>query len=368
MSLSNNGTQHISYKYRFPAKGEDFSQTLRGILKPGVYSGGELTNVGNEITIAPFKAVINSQNYDESENNKVVILETEANATITASDSSKTYLYVKYNWQNATNWFADFDFRSSSGIAVTNEIILGTCTFVGSGLTGITTENRTLGMFDENYNVNFDKFVTISSGLVENDFTISNNLTVSNGSIYTDDIKESSPNSGVIIDGVHAKDGIIENTPPIGSIITFAGSGIPFGYLDCDGSAISRITYINLFNTIGIIWGVGDGSTTFNLPDLQGAFLRGTGSHGSETMADGNPFEGPSIGSFENDQMQGHRHEFSRTLVTTALSGPEVNEYHNSTDSSDQVLDPETDGINGTPRVGDETRPFAAGIKYIIKY
>ena len=69
MALQDNGSQHISHKYRFPAKGEDFSQSLRGILKPGFYYGGELSNIGNEITITPFKVVLNSEDHDAAQDN-----------------------------------------------------------------------------------------------------------------------------------------------------------------------------------------------------------------------------------------------------------------------------------------------------------
>lgn len=65
---------------------------------------------------------------------------------------------------------------------------------------------------------------------------------------------------------------------PTGSVISFAGNaGFPAGYLNCDGSAVSRATYAGLFNVIGTSWGVGDGSTTFNLPQLQNMFQRGAG-------------------------------------------------------------------------------------------
>lgn len=54
----------------------------------------------------------------------------------------------------------------------------------------------------------------------------------------------------------------------IGSISMFSGSSIPAGYLLCDGSALNREVYAELFDAIGTTWGEGDGSTTFNLPDL----------------------------------------------------------------------------------------------------
>lgn len=54
----------------------------------------------------------------------------------------------------------------------------------------------------------------------------------------------------------------------IGSISMFSGSSIPAGYLLCDGSALNREVYAELFDAIGTAWGAGDGETTFNLPDL----------------------------------------------------------------------------------------------------
>lgn len=62
---------------------------------------------------------------------------------------------------------------------------------------------------------------------------------------------------------------------PAGSVIAFAGSTAPSGYLHCDGSVVSRTTYADLFAAIGTAHGSGDGSTTFNLPDYRGRFLRG---------------------------------------------------------------------------------------------
>ena len=63
------------------------------------------------------------------------------------------------------------------------------------------------------------------------------------------------------------------NTP--GQIMFFAKNTPPSGWLKCDGSAVSRTTYNGLFSIIGTTFGNGDGSTTFNLPDLRGEFIRG---------------------------------------------------------------------------------------------
>ena len=67
---------------------------------------------------------------------------------------------------------------------------------------------------------------------------------------------------------------------PTGTIVEYAGSVLPSGWLWCDGSAVSRATYANLFTAISTAWGSGDGSTTFNLPDKRGIVTAGTQSFG----------------------------------------------------------------------------------------
>lgn len=62
---------------------------------------------------------------------------------------------------------------------------------------------------------------------------------------------------------------------PTATVFPYAGSSAPTGYLFCDGSAISRTTYSALFTVISVDYGVGDGSTTFNLPDLRGRVAAG---------------------------------------------------------------------------------------------
>jgi phage-related tail fiber protein len=62
---------------------------------------------------------------------------------------------------------------------------------------------------------------------------------------------------------------------PAGSVIHVAMSTAPTGYLKANGAAISRSVYGELFAAIGTTYGTGDGSTTFNLPDLRGEFIRG---------------------------------------------------------------------------------------------
>lgn len=77
----------------------------------------------------------------------------------------------------------------------------------------------------------------------------------------------------VVHDGITA--GGFPQALPAGSLIYYAGSVAPAGYLKANGALLSRTTYAALFAAIGTLFGAGDGSATFNLPDLRGEFIRG---------------------------------------------------------------------------------------------
>ena len=71
----------------------------------------------------------------------------------------------------------------------------------------------------------------------------------------------------------------------IGTVAAFAGNTLPDGWLACDGTAVSRTTYANLFSKIGTTYGSGDGSTTFNLPNLTDKFIQGNSTSGTVKAA-----------------------------------------------------------------------------------
>jgi microcystin-dependent protein len=75
-----------------------------------------------------------------------------------------------------------------------------------------------------------------------------------------------------------ALDGFVSRATPIGAILDFAGPTAPSGWMICDGRAVSRTTYAKLFAVIGGYWGAGDGSTTFNLPNMNGRSGIGPGA------------------------------------------------------------------------------------------
>jgi microcystin-dependent protein len=91
---------------------------------------------------------------------------------------------------------------------------------------------------------------------------------------------------------------------PSGSVIYVAMNTAPTGYLKANGAAVSRTTYAALFAAIGTTFGVGDGSTTFNVPELRGEFIR--------SWADGRAVDtGRTFGSSQGEAIQSHNHSGS---------------------------------------------------------
>lgn len=155
-----------------------------------------------------------------------------------------------------------------------------------------------------------------------------------------------------------------------GSVIYFAGSAAPTGYLKANGAAISRTTYSDLFTAIGTTFGVGDGSTTFTLPDLRGEFLRGLDdSRGIDS--------GRSLGTAQSDAYQGHYHSINMSNIGNAdvfqlvsSGGPQggVTVGNAEIGATLSVTASRSDGTNGTPRVASETRPRNIALLICIKY
>lgn len=171
---------------------------------------------------------------------------------------------------------------------------------------------------------------------------------------------------------------------PAGVVSAFAGVLAPTGYVLCQGQAVSRTgIYANLFAVIGIAYGSGDGSTTFNVPDFRGMFLRGLdGTAGNDpdnatrTASGTGGNTGNTVGSEQTDAMQGHRHGWrgNKTFSTSGggagwlLRGNLGSDTNYPANDGSIILDPAADGVNGTPRIAPETRPKNIYVNYIIKY
>ena len=102
----------------------------------------------------------------------------------------------------------------------------------------------------------------------------------------------------------------LSSAVPTGTVSMYAGTTAPTGYLICDGSPVSRTTYSALFSAISTIYGNGDGSTTFNLPDLRGRAPIGVGQGTGLTNRTLGSRVGDETVTLTEAQMPSHGHQF----------------------------------------------------------
>lgn len=140
---------------------------------------------------------------------------------------------------------------------------------------------------------------------------------------------------------------------PTGSIVPFAGSTAPEGYLLCDGSAISRTTYSALFSVIGTTYGEGDGNTTFNIPDLVFVLKSIKGNGMTLGMTDGNVSSG--LGSSSSMLISVYNEGYGNSIGTTITSGAAI--------AGDKSL-----GITLNATKSGIESEINSNIKYAIKY
>ena len=171
---------------------------------------------------------------------------------------------------------------------------------------------------------------------------------------------------------------------PVGSIMPFAGSSAPAGWLICDGSSVNRTTYATLFGVIGSAWGNGDGSTTFNLPDLRGRFLRGVdGGAGRDPDAAGRTASNPggntgnNVGTVQGDEVKphnhtitdpGHNHTSVNSDIVRNTGGYGTGLGTGGLGPNTITMNSNTTGISINNSTGTETRPKNASVNFIIKY
>lgn len=140
---------------------------------------------------------------------------------------------------------------------------------------------------------------------------------------------------------------------PAGTMAPFAANTPPSGWLKCNGAAISRTTYAALFAKIGTTWGAGNGTTTFNVPDLRGEFLR--------YWDDGRGVDaGRAFASSQAEDFKSHTHDVPEGQTT--LGTPQL--YSSGDDYTGTVFRYSTSGATG----GTETRPRNVAVLAMIKY
>ena len=177
---------------------------------------------------------------------------------------------------------------------------------------------------------------------------------------------------------------------PVGTIFSFGGSSSPDGYLVCDGSTVSRDTYQRLFSIISTVYGVGDGATTFNLPDLRGRTLVGSGQQLGATLFNLGNSGGSETHQLQVNELPSHNHTGTTNTDGAhnhSISSQVQKTSNNTPDGLDGTAN-EIDNINtitrNTSTNGDHTHSFTTNdtgnndphnimqpylvINYIIRY
>ncbi len=155
-------------------------------------------------------------------------------------------------------------------------------------------------------------------------------------------------------------------TLPAGMIVPYAGSTAPDGWLLCEGSAVSRTTYSTLYSMISTTYGVGDGSSTFNLPDLRGRVAIGV--NGSHVLASSG---GAETHTLTVEEIPSHNHTL-RARTTGQNNGNPTNRtlaQVNIYTDADANVDMRNTSItsSGGGQAHNNMQPYIT-LNYIIKY
>ncbi len=140
---------------------------------------------------------------------------------------------------------------------------------------------------------------------------------------------------------------------PVGSITMYAANAAPSGWLECNGAAVSRTTYAGLFTAIGTVFGVGDGSTTFNVPDLRGEFARGWDNGRGVDPA-------RAFGSAQADELESHTH----SVTPPAANDDSASGLTATGTGGAETITPYNTAATG----GSETRPRNIALMFIVKF
>lgn len=161
---------------------------------------------------------------------------------------------------------------------------------------------------------------------------------------------------------------------PAGAIVIFAITSVPFGYLKANGAAVSRTAYAALFAKVGTYYGAGDGSTTFNLPDLRGVFIRGLddsrGIDPGRTLYNLQGSQNASHSHTASSDVQGAHSHGIWSIALNIATGQGGGHYSvgPSLSANSAVAGAHNHTITVDASGGVEARPINVAMMYCIKY
>lgn len=165
---------------------------------------------------------------------------------------------------------------------------------------------------------------------------------------------------------------------PVGTILAYGGTTPPAGWFVCDGTALNRTSFAELFSVIGTQFGAGNGSTTFNIPDMREMVPRGAGTQSLKTVGAHNA---KNVGEFQDDRIQNVTGkieisgdgswqppvDYSGTGAIVSIGSGTVSCGGSGGTINDQRTNGFTFDASRVARTGTTTEVKSIGVNYIIK-
>ena len=267
---------------------------------------------------------------------------------------------------------------TTGDLQIANIISTGSFTTTSGNITtssgNITTTNGNFTTTSGNFTTSSGNFTTTSGNFT----TTSGNFTTTSGKIG---IGVTNPNDKLEVSGNINLNSTTSNSnqfigfgiSPVGSITMYGGQTAPSGWHLCNGTALNRTTYSSLFNIIGTIYGAGNGSTTFLLPNMNGRFVVGVGTI-TDSSTQGNFTATYNLGGKDGTQkhilteneLPSHSHTFYAKRQSSPQAGSNSHDNPRTGTSGDgyngQIT---TDATGGGQE--HENRPPYITLNYIIR-
>jgi microcystin-dependent protein len=337
--------------------GQTTNNNLGGLIEQAVSGVVTITMLDANYTMSNFNGVV-----DEARNQVLMVSGTNtAVRNLVAPLVEKTYLV-----QNNTTGGYAIQIIGSSGLGVT--IPNGIAAYVYCD--GINFYNAISGSVG-NFVVNGNLSVTGTTALT-GATTLSSTLAVTGATTFTGIPSGPTAALGTNTTQLATTAFVLANSVPTGAINMWGTGTAPTGWLLCTGGAVSRTTYAALFAVISTQFGVGDGSTTFNLPNYQDRVPFGVGTIATFNGATGGSANAVLVSHTHTATVTdpGHLHTYTRGGTDTVSGGPITIQTNSALPTQNTgsavtgiTVGNSTEGVSGT----NANLPPYLGINFIIK-